>query len=136
MKLLRQFGMILLITFAGELLRMLLPLPIPASIYGMLLMLAVLMTGVIRLDEVEQAGDFLIEIMPILFVPAAVGLMDAWNELRPILLAVSVITVVVTVMVMAVTGIVTQWVIRQEKAAAARASLPHIRHSKREAIHE
>ncbi len=118
MKLLRQFGMILLITFAGELLWMLLPLPIPASIYGMLLMLAVLMTGVIRLDEVEQAGDFLIEIMPILFVPAAVGLMDAWNELRPILLAVSVITVVVTVMVMAVTGTVTQWVIRHEKQEA------------------
>ena len=133
MKLLRQFGMILLITFAGELLRMLLPLPIPASIYGMLLMLAALMTGIVRLEEVEQAGDFLIEIMPLLFVPAAVGLMDA---LRPMLFAVSVITIAVTVLVMAVTGIVTQWVIRQEKAAAARASLPHIRHSKREAIHE
>ena len=136
MKLLRQFGMILLITFAGELLRMLLPLPIPASIYGMLLMLAALMTGIVRLEEVEQAGDFLIEIMPLLFVPAAVGLMDAWDALRPMLFAVSVITIAVTVLDMAVTGIVTQWVIRQEKAAAARASLPHIRHSKREAIHE
>ena len=76
MKLLRQFGIILLITFVGELLKSLLPFPIPASIYGMLLMLVALMNGVFRLEAVEQAGDFLIEMMPILFVPAAVGLMD------------------------------------------------------------
>lgn len=117
-KILRQFGIIMLITFAGELLKLLLPLPLPASIYGMLLMLAALMTGVVRLESVQQAGDFLIEIMPILFVPAAVGLMDVWNELRPILFAVCFITAAVTVLVMAVTGIVTQWVIQHEKTEA------------------
>ena len=117
MKLLRQFGIILLITFVGELLKSLLPFPIPASIYGMLLMLVALMNGVFRLEAVEQAADFLIEIMPILFVPAAVGLMDVWNELKSMLLAVLVITAVVTVLVMAVTGMVTQWMIRCNKSA-------------------
>lgn len=115
MKLLRQFGIIMLITWMGELLKLLLPLPIPASIYGMMLLLLFLMTGLVRLESVQDAGGFLIEIMPILFVPAAVGLMDTWGQLRPILLAVSVITVVITVLVMAVTGRVTQWMMRHEK---------------------
>lgn len=115
MKLLRQFGIIVVITCIGELLKYFLPFPIPASIYGMLLMLSALMTGIVKLESVEKAGDFLIEIMPILFVPAAVGLLDTWGSLRPMLLAVAVITVVVTVLVMVVTGHVTQWMIRHEK---------------------
>ena len=97
---------------------MLLPIPIPASIYGMFLLLFALMTGIVKLESVEIAGDFLIEIMPILFVPAAVGLMDSWPVLRPILAAVSIITVVITVVVMVVTGRVTQWVIRRENTEA------------------
>ena len=116
MKLLRQFGIIMLFTFIGELLKALLPIPIPASIYGMLLLLLALVTGIVKLESIETAGDFLIEIMPILFVPAAVGLLDSWETLKPILFAVSVITAVITVFVMVVTGHVTQWVIRKEKA--------------------
>ncbi len=111
MKILRQFGIIMLITFLGELLKFFLPFPIPASIYGMLLLLAALVSGILSLDQVKQAGDFLVEIMPIMFVPAAVGLLDSWEQLKPILIPVVVISVVTTVLVMAVTGGVTQAVI-------------------------
>ena len=116
MKILRQFGIILLLTFAGELCKALLPLPIPASIYGMLLLLAALCSGKLKLEDVEQAGDFLIEIMPILFVPAAVGLLETWDTLQPILLPVAVITVLITVLVMAVAGRVAQLILRHRKA--------------------
>lgn len=118
MKILRQFGIILLITFAGELCKALLPLPVPASIYGMLILLAALCSGILKLEAVEQAGDFLIEIMPILFVPAAVGLLDAWDSLQPVLIPVIVITVVVTVLVMAVAGRVAQFILRHQKTGA------------------
>ena len=64
MKLLYQFGVIMTVTFLGEILHGLIPLPIPASIYGLLLMLAALCTGVVRLEKVKIAGDFLLEIMP------------------------------------------------------------------------
>ena len=76
MKYLRQFGIILLITFLGEILKTIIPLTIPASIYGLVLMLIALQTKAIHLDSVEDAGVFLIEIMPVMFIPAAVGLMD------------------------------------------------------------
>ena len=115
MKLIRQFGIILAITFSGEVLKGLLPLPIPVSIYGLLLMLVLLITGILPLEAVQDAGKFLIEIMPVLFVPAAVGLLDSWPSLQAVLLPVSVITVVTTIFVMAVSGLVTQAVIRRER---------------------
>lgn len=115
MKLIRQFGIILAITFAGEVLKGLLPLPIPVSIYGLLLMLVLLITGILPLEAVQDAGKFLIEIMPVLFVPAAVGLLDSWPSLQAVLLPVSAITVVTTIFVMAVSGLVTQTVIRRER---------------------
>ena len=92
--------MILLFSFIGEFFRMVIPLPVPASVYGLVLLLAALLTGVIKLDQVEGAADFLIEIMPVMFIPAAVGLLNAWDVLRPVVVPVVVVTVVTTVLVM------------------------------------
>lgn len=115
MKYFKQFGIILTVSFLGELLHAVIPLPVPASIYGLVLMLAALITGLIPLDRVREAGSFLIEIMPMMFIPAAVGLLDSWSVLRPVLLPVLIITAATTVLVMAVSGRVTQSVIRLEK---------------------
>lgn len=116
MKYLKQFLIILLISFAGELLKYVLPLPIPASIYGMVILLVGLLTGWIALDAVKDVGKFLIEIMPVIFIPAGVGLMSSWGILKPLILPVSIITVVTIVTVMAATGKVSQWVIRKGKS--------------------
>ena len=86
-----------------------------ASIYGLVLMLALLMTGALKLDAVEDAGKFMIEIMPVMFIPAGVGLMESWGELKAVLVPVLVITLVSTIVVMVVSGRVTQAVIRLEK---------------------
>lgn len=115
MKFLRQFEVIVAVTFIGEALRFFLPLPIPASIYGLLIMLIVLKTGIIKLEHVKESGGFLIEIMPLMFIPAAVGIMDSWKELKDIYIPIIVITIVSTIVVMVVTGRVTQWIIRLEK---------------------
>ena len=88
MKLLYQFGVILAVTFVGELLYALLPLPIPASIYGLIVMLICLGTKVVKLSQVKIAADFLIDIMPPMFIPAAVGLIVVWGDLKEILIPV------------------------------------------------
>ena len=116
MKYLKQFLIILVISYAGELLKYVLPLPIPASIYGMVILLVGLLTGWIALDAVKDVGKFLIEIMPVMFIPAGVGLMSSWGILKPLILPVSIITVVTIVTVMAATGKVSQWVIRKGKS--------------------
>ena len=110
MKFLRQFMIILLLSFLGEVLKMFIPLPIPASGYGLLLMLVCLMTGVLKTSQVKDAAFFLIEIMPVMFIPAAAGLIDSWKVLQPLLLPILVITVVITVFVMVVTGKIAQMI--------------------------
>ena len=115
MKYLKQFLLILCITFVGELVKYVLPLPIPASIYGLIILFVGLLTGLIRLEQVREAGKFLIEIMPVMFIPAAVGLLESWGVLQPMFLPVIIITLVSTVVVMAATGISSQLIIRLGK---------------------
>ena len=122
MKLLRQFSIILLFSFLGEILYLFIPLPIPASVCGLLLMFAALYTGILKLEQVKEAAVFLIEIMPVMFIPAAVGLLDAWPVLQPILIPVMLITFLTTIIVMAVTGQVTQRLIRKERAKNTKRS--------------
>ena len=95
MKFLRQFMIILLLSFLGEVLKMFIPLPIPASVYGLVLMLLCLVTGILKTSQVKEAAFFLIEIMPVMFIPAAAGLIDSWKVLQPLLLPILVITVVI-----------------------------------------
>lgn len=104
MKYVKQFGIILLISFAGEALNYLLPLPVPASIYGLVLMFLCLQLRVFRLEDVRDTALFLIEIMPLMFIPAATGLMTSWGIIRAKLFAYLAIAVITTVLVMVVSG--------------------------------
>ena len=118
MKFIKQFGIILVISLIGELLNFLIPLPIPASIYGLVLMLLCLQLHIIPISEVKETSAFLIEIMPLMFIPAAVGLITSFDILKAHLAAYLVITVTSTFLVMVVSGHVTQFVIRHRKAGS------------------
>lgn len=107
MKYLRQFGIILAVTCVGEILKYFIPLPIPGSIYGLVLMFVLLATKVLKLEYVKETGEFLIEIMSLMFIPAGVGLITSWKQIQPFLIPMLVITLVSTFVVMIVTGKVT-----------------------------
>ena len=85
-----------------------LPLPIPASVYGLLLLAAALKFGVLKLDQVRETGLFLTGIFPLLFVPAAAGVMELGSQLMNLLLPAVLAIVPITALVMAVTGMVAQ----------------------------
>ena len=125
MKYIKQFILILAISFAGELLKYLLPLPVPASIYGMVLMFLALLTGVIKLEHVRETGKFLIEIMPLMFIPAGVGLMSSWSTLKPLLLPVAVITVVTIITVMVASGHTAQFILKREEKREGKRGEKH-----------
>ena len=112
MKFMRQLAIIMSISFIAELMEYLIPLPVAASIYGLILMLIGLITKIIPLHKVEDAADFLVEIMPILFVPPTVGIMASVKALKQMLVPLCVISVVSTILVMVVTGRVSQRMIR------------------------
>lgn len=116
MRYLFQFGRILAFCFAGEVLHAVLPLPVPASVYGLLLLLLALCFGIVRLEQVRETGLFLTGIFPLLFVPAAAGVMELWAELGAMLLPAVIAIVPVTVLVFAAAGRTTQALIhRKEK---------------------
>ena len=112
MRFIRQFLIILFVIFLGEVLKSVLPLPIPASIYGLVIMLALLVLKVVKLEQVEGASMFLIDIMPLMFIPASAGLIDIWPTLKPVLIPLLIMTIISTVLVMVVSGKVTEFVIK------------------------
>ena len=115
MKYIKQFGIIIAVSFIGEVLKYFIPLPIPASIYGLVLMYILLLSGAIKPGSVKETAYFLIEIMPLMFIPAAAGLIETWGIIKPNLLAYAVITVFSTFLVMLISGRVTQLVIKRGK---------------------
>lgn len=115
MKYLIQFAIIGGITFLGEVLNLLLPFSVPASVYGLLLLFLALVSGLIKLEQVEKTADFFVNIMPVLFIAPAVSVMDTLPGLKGSIFAILLITVVTTVLVMAVTGLGAQMLIRHGK---------------------
>ena len=113
MKYIKQLAIIILVCFAGELVRFIVPLPVPGSIWGLVLMFILLVTGVIKLEKVETVADFLVDCMPIMFVPGGVGLMRSWSTLKSMLPAAICSIVLVTPFVMVVTGKITQKLIEK-----------------------
>ena len=108
MKYLLQFLIIMGITFVGEVLHYFIPLPIPSSIYGIVLLFLGLVTKLIPLEAVKDTGHFLVEIMPVMFIPAAAGVMNSWELIASSWLQYGLLIVFSTVAVMGVAGRVTQ----------------------------
>ena len=114
MKYLKQILIRLAFTGLGELLAALIPFPIPAAIYGIVLMLIALGTGILTPEKVKEVSSFLTGIMPVLFVPPAVRILEYWGIVGPNIAAIAIIAVSTTFLVFAVSGLVTQWVIKKK----------------------
>lgn len=115
MKYLKQFSIILLISFIGEIMHMFIPIPVPASIYGLVILFACLELKIIKLSAIKETARFLIEILTITFIPTTVGLMDSWSLLEGRVGQWVLITFATTVLVMVASGRVTQRVIRMKR---------------------
>lgn len=115
MKYLREIAIIFGITMVGELLNSLIPLPVPAGVYGLFILLGLLCSGKLKLSDVCATGDLLLDLMPLMFIPAAVGLIESVEELRAIFVPFIVISVLSTLIVMAVTGKTTEMILKMQK---------------------
>ena len=118
MKYFFQFCRILIFCFLGELCTRLLPFPVPASIYGLVLLLLALNTGLIKLEQVRETGLFLVGIFPLLFVPAAAGVMEFTEEIIAMPLPILIAIIPITMLVMGLAGRVTQALCRRKEGKA------------------
>lgn len=99
--------------FLGELLRRLLPLPIPAGIYGFAVLFSALYFRIVRLDQIQETATFLIELMPLMFVAPAAAIIPYFGILMPILIQFIAATTISTVLIFGAAGLATQYVIRR-----------------------
>ena len=116
MKYIPQFLYILSFSFIGEVLQAVVPLPIPAAIYGLVLLLIALATGLLKTSQVSKAANWLISTMPILYVPICVKILEYWGIISQNAVAIITITVLSTFLVFAVSGLVTQWLMKRRGA--------------------
>ena len=114
MKYIKQVLIILLFTLLGEVLARVIPFPIPAAIYGIVLMLIALGTGILKTAQVKESSDFFISIMPVLYVPVCVRILEYWGVISSNLVAILTVTIVSTYLVFAVSGVVTQWLLNKK----------------------
>ena len=120
MRLVKQFLIIAFVSFLGEVLSRFLPLPIPASVYGLVLMFAALKSGIVKVNAVKEASSFLLDAMPLMFVPPAVGILSNLDVLKAHWWQLLLICAVSTFLVMGVSGVVTQAVIRFSKSRKSK----------------
>lgn len=115
MKYISQLLFILVFSLLGELLQAVIPLPVPAAIYGIVLLLIALWTGLLKEEKISDSADFLISIMPILFISPAVKILQYWNLVSSNLMQICIIIVVSAFLVFAVSGWVTRWLRKQKE---------------------
>ncbi len=119
MKYIKQFLIILLMAVLGGLLNWLIPLPIPATVWGMVLMFLALLCGAVKLDQVENVADFFMGVMPMLFIPLAVSLMDNYKILAEYALPIVIIVFASFFLCFAVTGKTADFIIERSSQAGA-----------------
>lgn len=118
MKYVSQFCIILGFTLAGEALQRLIPLPIPASVYGLALLFLALCLKLVKVEQVKDVGGFLTSLLPLLFVSPTVGILDCWTLIGPKLLSILLLLVASTCLVFGISGVVAQALSRKKEADA------------------
>ena len=108
MKHIFSLGVVLLFCFFGEIVKAVLPFPIPASIYGMVLLFIALKLKIIKLEQISNVAHYFISIMLIFFIMPAVSIMDSFSLIKNHVFEILIAIIIPTILVVIVTGLVTQ----------------------------
>ena len=108
MKIFREFLIILGLYFIGEIVSNTLSLPIPGSIIAMILLFLCLSMGIIKVEKVEDISSFFLDHLAFFFIPAGVGLMNSFNDIKSSAVQIILVCIITTIIVMSVTGVTVQ----------------------------
>ena len=110
-----QLAIIFGVSFAGELLNAILPLPVPASVYGLVIMFLLLCTKIVKLEQVENVAELLMSIMPLFFIEPTVGIMNSYGLVKGKIIPLFIACFLSFAAVVVVTGSVSQFIIRYKR---------------------
>lgn len=118
MKYIRQLCIIFVFSLSGELCHAVIPLSIPASVYGMVLLFAAIKLKVVPIEKVRDVGGFLVALLPLIFVVPAVGLLEYWHVIAGHVIAFGCLIALSLIITFAVSGLITQVFIRSKRSDA------------------
>ena len=108
MKVLRQLGIILGILLLSHVIQRVIGLPIPSAVLGMFILLVLLLTGVVKLEMIEDVSNFLLKHLTFFFIPAGVSIMTQLNLIKDSWLSFLLVALISTILVIVTTGIISQ----------------------------
>ena len=111
---LKQSACIFGFSLMGEALNRLIPLPIPAAVYGLVLLFIALCLKIVKVEQIDKVSSFLLMILPLLFVAPAVKLLESWELLAPHVLTISLLVISSTILVFVIAGVISQIFCRKE----------------------
>ncbi|WP_297421686.1 CidA/LrgA family protein [Clostridium sp.] len=115
MKLFREALIILGIYLLGELLSSLLHLPIPGNILGMVILFILLLTNVIKVENISTVTNFLLDHLAFFFIPAGVGLMTSIGIIKSTWWQLLVVCLSTTIIIIGTTGVIVQVISKKKE---------------------
>ena len=112
MKIFREAIIILGIYLVGELISKGFSLPLPGNIIGMIILLVLLFTKVIKIEKIENISAFFLDHLSFFFIPAGVGLISSFNVIKDSLIFILLLCLITTAIVIISTGIIVQYIIK------------------------
>ena len=119
-----QLALIVAVCLAGEKIAEFVPIDIPGNICSMILLLVFLAAGVIRMESISDAANFLLDNMAIFFIPAAVAIMGSFDLLAGNIVKLVAICLVTTVLVFFVTSFTVSTVANLMERHRERTAVP------------
>jgi holin-like protein len=111
----KQYAIIFLITYLGELISKFIIFPFPGPIIGMLILLFLLEFKILKLVFVEKGAKTILLNLAIFFIPPGVGLISALDILNGNITKIIITMVITTIITMGVTGLTVQYLINRRK---------------------
>ncbi|EES48301.1 CidA/LrgA family protein [Clostridium botulinum] len=115
MKLFKEALIILIIYLLGEFLSSFFNLPVPGNIIGMIILFLLLCSNVIKVDNISNVSNFLLDHLAFFFIPAGVGLMTSLNIIKSNWLQLLIVCLCTTVIIIASTGLIVQFISKKSK---------------------
>ena len=112
MKIFRESLIIICIYLLGEIISKGLNLPIPGNIIGMIILLILLCTNIIKVEKVETISSFFLDHLAFFFIPAGVGLLTSFDIIKSSLIQILLICIIATSLVIVVTGLTVQTLVK------------------------
>ena len=119
MRYVKQFCIIVGFSLLGELMHWLLPLPVPAAIYGLCMLFLALKLKLLKTEAIKETANFLILLLPLFFIAPTVNLIDYWPLLVDNAVPILTIIVVSTLLTFGVSGLVTQLILKRREGGGS-----------------